>query len=551
MRISTAQFYEASAANYQRNYANVIATNEEVSSQVKLNTAADDPVGAARSLQLTQKNALLSQYKTNITTINQNATQAETALQGIQNSLQRAQELILDSSSGAKTDLDRQANAQELSQIQQTVLGLMNSQNANGDYIFSGSKAKTPPYALNPDGSYSYKGDQTAIKLSVGDGISLASNSTGWDAFEQAVNTTPTAATWAGSGTDDGKAVLSGGVVTNAAAYQASFAQGQPYTITFVSSTQLKIFDSSTPPKDVTNEASRGGAVNPSGPSNQTISFRGLEINLNINLTDADRANQATQDLALAGDATATPPVAPHAFTLGLSPSNVSTTRSAGNPSTTVISKVAVTDQTAYNNSFPAGGGAVLIFNSPPPPAAATDPSTSFSLYAAPYTAGDTPVGGGNITGTPPTATAAGVTFTLAGTPQGTDQFAVQANTTQTQNVLNTLGSVIKVLNTPVDGNPVATQKLQASMISALGNIKSAIDQTGSTMSAGGARQNAASDQETTNDSLTSNNSLEQAGIVNADPVESIARLTLQQTMLTASQLVFTRMSSLDLFSKL
>lgn len=549
MRISTAQFYEVSAANYQRNYANVIATNQEVSSQVKLNTAADDPVGAARSLQLTQQNALLSQYKTNISTINQNATQAETALTGIQNSLQRAQELIIDASTGAKTDEDRQANAQELQQIQATVLGLMNSQDSNGDYIFSGSKAKTPPYSMGADGTYSYQGDQTQIKLSVGDGISLASNATGWDAFEQALNTTRTATTWTGSGADDGKAVLSGGIVTNATAYQSTFAQGQPYEITFTSGSQLKIVDASG--NDVTTEASQGGAFNPANASNQTITFRGLELNLNINLTDADKASPATESLALAGDPSAIPPVAPHSFSLSLTPSTVSTTRSAGNPSTTVVSQVAVTNQTAYNNAFPAGGGAVLRFDSPAPPALPTDPSTTFSLYAAPYVAGATPVGTGTITGTPPTATAAGVTFTLAGTPRGTDQFAVQANTTQTQNVLNTLGAAVKALMTPADGNVTATQKLRASMDSALGNIKSAIEQAGSAISAGGARQNAASDQDTTNDSISSNNSLEQASIVNADPVESIARLTLQQTMLTASQLVFTRMSSLNLFSKL
>lgn len=533
MRISTSQFYEASAANYQRNYANVIATNEEVSSQVKLNTAADDPVGAARALQLGQQNALLSQYKTNVNTVNENATQSETALTGIQTALQRAQELIIDAASGAKTDLDRKANADELSGIQATILGLMNSQNANGDYLFSGSKAKTPPYSLNADGSYSYQGDQTAIKLSVGDGLQLASNTTGWDAFEQAVNTTRTAATWSGVGTNDGKAVLSGGIVTNSTAYAATFDEGQPYTISFDTGTQLKIFDKGG--NDVTTEASQAGAVNPANASNQTVTFRGLELNLNINLTDADKTSAATQTAALAN----------HSFTLGITPSSVTTTRSAGNTSTVVISKAAVTDPTAYNNSFPAGGGAILRADGPATPPTA---ATTFSLYAAPYTSDSKPVATGISFATP---IAAGITFTLAGTPNSGDQFAVQANTTQTQNVLNTLTAAIKALNTPADGDVVATQKLRASMDSALGNVKSAIEQAGSARSAGGSRQNAAADQDTTNDSLTSNNSLEQAAIVNSDPVDAIARLTMQQTMLTASQLVFTRMSSLNLFSKL
>lgn len=45
MRISTSQFYESTAANYQKNFANVVKTSEEASSLVRVNTAADDPVG--------------------------------------------------------------------------------------------------------------------------------------------------------------------------------------------------------------------------------------------------------------------------------------------------------------------------------------------------------------------------------------------------------------------------------------------------------------------------------------------------------------------------
>jgi flagellar hook-associated protein 3 FlgL len=69
MRISTGQFYESSAANYQRNFANVVKSSEEASSLVRVNTAADDPVGASRLLQLGQQASMLDQYSSNMTTI--------------------------------------------------------------------------------------------------------------------------------------------------------------------------------------------------------------------------------------------------------------------------------------------------------------------------------------------------------------------------------------------------------------------------------------------------------------------------------------------------
>ena len=188
MRISTAQFYEASATNYQRTYNNVITTGNEVASQVKLNTAGDDPVGAARVLQLAQQSSMLDQYKTNISTVNSNMTQAETALSSISDALQTARELVIRASNGTFTDADRKANASELTQLQAQIVGVMNSQDVNGQYLFSGAKSTTPPYALNSDGSYSYQGDQTSMNLPIGDGLSVAGNTTGWDAFEQAIN---------------------------------------------------------------------------------------------------------------------------------------------------------------------------------------------------------------------------------------------------------------------------------------------------------------------------------------------------------------------------
>ncbi|RML22391.1 Flagellar hook-associated protein FlgL, partial [Pseudomonas syringae pv. maculicola] len=96
------------------------------------------------------------------------------------------------------------AKAAELKQYQSQILGLMNSQDANGQYIFAGSKSSAPPYAQNADGTYSYSGDQTSVNLAIGDGLVLPSNTTGHEAFEQAVNTTRTSSTLLSPATDDG-----------------------------------------------------------------------------------------------------------------------------------------------------------------------------------------------------------------------------------------------------------------------------------------------------------------------------------------------------------
>ena len=545
MRISTAQFYETSAANYQRTYSNVNKSADQVSSGVKLNTASDDPVGASRVLQLQQSTSVLTQYQSNVNAVNNNYAKGESAFDAIGTAMQRVQELTVQAGNGGYSDKDRQATAEELKQLQSQIFGLMNSKDADGTYLFAGSKISTPPYAINSDGSYTYQGDQSRVNVDIGDDITVATNTTGWDAFETAANTARTTVALTTPATDDGLLSLSNGVVASSPKYNASFVSGQPYTITFLSSTQYQITDKDN--NDVTSETAANGKFSygtaDGTPATQTISFRGLDVNLNVNLTADQRKDSTAADAAVG----TTAPL--RTYTLGVSPSNISTTRAPSNGSDSVITNTKITDQKAFNENFPAGA-AVLKFTS----------TTDFEMYAAPYSASSKPVAQGSLVTSatmPPvtTATAAGVQFTLSGSAPQTatvgDQFTAQATSQQSQNILNTLSNLITALTTPADGNTAATQKLQASLAAAIGNVTSAKEHMDSARSEAGARAATATAQQTTNQNQLDNAKLEADKITAADPAEAITQLTLQKTMLEASQLVFTKVAMLNLFSKL
>lgn len=520
MRISTAQFYESSAANYQKNFANVVKSSEEASSLVRIKTAADDPVGASRLLQLGQQASMLDQYEANTNTIKATLGTAEAVMTNINSVLQRARELAVGAGNAGYTDEDRQANASELGQIEEQLLSLMNSKDENGKYIFAGSKGDTVPFTRNNDGTYSYNGDQVTLDLAIGDTMSMATNSTGWDAFQKAINTSRSEVTMTAPAVDDGRVTLSDGQVSSNVTYNSKFRSGEPYTVDFVSGTQLLITDSSG--NDVTAEASQGGAFDPASKSGQAVTFRGVELTLNINLS--------------AGDTAAT--VLPgHTFTLAAKPDTFTATASPGNTSTAQITDRSITDSAAYHASFPSGS-AILKFTS----------ATDFELYAAPLTANSSPVSSGTMVGS--VATASGVSFTVSGTPAADDQFSIAVNTHETQNILDTVSQLKTALNTPTNGDAIATQKLQASLASGIANLASGTDQLSSALSSVGGRGAALETQSDTNQSLILANAQTQSSIRDSDAAEVMTRLTLQQTMLQASQLAFSKIAQLGLFNK-
>ncbi|MHA6196519.1 flagellar hook-associated protein 3 [Pseudomonas wadenswilerensis] len=524
MRISTSQYFESSAANYQRNYSNVVKSGEEASDLIRVRTAADDPVGAARLLQLDHQSSLLEQYATNTTSVRNSLTQAETALNSINTLLQRVNELALGAGNATFTDTERKATATELGKLEEQLLSLMNTRDENGQYLFSGSKGETEPFSRNADGTYSYNGDEGELQLQVGDMLTMAANNSGATAFQQALNTNRTQTTLTAPTPDDGRVRLTDGQMSSATGYNDQFRSGQPYTVTMLSSTQFKITDSAG--TDVTTEATNSGTFDPSTTGGSSISFRGVDLRLNINL----QAGDTNPDAVVAG----------HTFTLESKPDTITGVRSPGNASSAQVSSTQVVDADKYAKAFPSGG-AVIKFTS----------ATDFELYAQPLGPDSRPVANGTLAGTPPTATAAGVQFTFSGAPGANDQYSVQVNKHQTQNILDTVSQLRQTLEKPIDGSVAGQQQLRESLDAAIANISSGQNQLAYTVTSIGARGKALDLQELANESLSIANSTTQSSIRDSDPAEVMTRLTLQQTMLQASQLAFSKISQLSLFNRL
>lgn len=221
MRISTIQAFNNGVRGMQDNYSAVTRTQEQVNSGKRLLSPADDPVASVRLLQLGQEASKLNQYKDNLTAATNSLAQEEGILNSVNNVLQRVREITLEAGNGALDSAARNALAQELKEREGELYGLMNSQNARGEYLFAGYRSDTQPFVKNPDGSYNYAGDEGQRLIQIGSAKSIAINDSGKSLFVDVanVNRVDTAA----YGTNTGDARISLGVVENKSHFDNEF----------------------------------------------------------------------------------------------------------------------------------------------------------------------------------------------------------------------------------------------------------------------------------------------------------------------------------------
>jgi len=540
MRISSVQSFNNGVSGLQRNYANVTRTQEQISSGNRILTPADDPVASVRLLQLDQQQAVLGQYKDNLTAAKNSLAQEETTLTSTVNVLQRIRELTVQAGGGALSAADRKSIAKELGERENELLSLMNSRNARGEYLFSGFLGKTEPFVRNPDNTYSYQGDEGQRSVQVASSTNVAINDNGRRLFESAINAdrvdsellTPTAPT-------PQRIFMSPGLIDDNDAFNSSFRAGEPYRLEFVSGTEFRLYDSAN--TDVTAEITGGGVIDPDTSSGNVINFRGMRFQLDVVLQPGD--NDLNLDSLLADTATpGTPGPNTHSFTLQTTPTDFAVTRSSANTSAAVVSNGTITtpaDQAQFDARFPTSG-VLLRFN-----------GASFDVYSQPYKAGNPILDSPAITvGPPDTVNVFGVTLEVSGTPNAGDDFAVQPQFQEQRSILNTIARLRQALESS-PSTPAGNLATRDEVNIALKNLDNGLGQVLEVQTEIGARLNLVESTGNDNEDVTLVNKAVQAELRELDYAEALSRLSFQTIVLEAAQQSYVKIAGLNLFDQL
>lgn len=192
IRMGTAQLYATGLKGMTDMQRQVNRTQEQIASNQRMLTPADDPLAATRVLQLDQELRQTDQYDRTLSALENRLEREEGALDGVSDLMQRAQELISEAGNGAMNAEQRGYLAVELQGIVDNMAQFMNTKDAGGEYIFAGYQGSTEPFVKGDDGRYSYQGDEGQRQVRIGPATMVAANDSGKALFMDIPAAAPT-----------------------------------------------------------------------------------------------------------------------------------------------------------------------------------------------------------------------------------------------------------------------------------------------------------------------------------------------------------------------
>jgi len=181
MRVSTSYIFDQNLTAMMNQQTELGKTQLQVSTGKRILNPSDDPAGSVQILNLKREFSVTEQYLSNADKAENKQTLEDSSLQSVTGILQRVRELAIQGLNDTNTQKDRQAIAQEMDQLNEQLLGLANTRDSNGDYVYSGFNSNTQPYATI---NGAYLGDEGQRNMKVGAGVLIETNDPGNAIFE-------------------------------------------------------------------------------------------------------------------------------------------------------------------------------------------------------------------------------------------------------------------------------------------------------------------------------------------------------------------------------
>ena len=499
MRISTNTMFESNVAGMGQQQSLMLRTQQQISTGQRILSASDDPAAAAQALVVSQSDAMNTQYTTNRNAAQTTLSLSESTLQSVTNLLQAVKSTAVDAGNGSYNNSDRASLATQLSGQLQDLIGLANSTEGNGNYLFSGFLSRTQPFANTPAG-IGYFGDSGQRNVQVSASRQVASSDSGADVFMRIRNGNGTFVTQAAPA-NTGSGIISSGSVLDPAAIT-----GDSYAIAFGGLTA----------QAAAGNTGTGAISTPTVINQAAVTGNDYSVVFGAGGTTYSVTNTTT-GLPVAGMA-GQPYVSGQGIAFDGLQFNIkdgATPFAAGDSFTVASPGYTVTDTTTATQVLPA------------------PPTTGRLLYAD----------GQAIS-------FGGMQVAIQGTPASGDTFTVTPSANES--IFKTISDLITTQNTPVPGTGTGgSTSLTNNLNHALDSLNNALNNVLTTRSSLGSRLNEISALQTTGDNLGVQYKQALSQLQDVDMTKAISDLTQQKMGLQAAQQSFAAVSTLSLFNYL
>jgi len=269
MRISSSSIFENNTTQLNKLQSQLSKTQMQLSTMKRVVVPSDDPIAASRALEVTQSQEINEQLATNRSNARSSLNLVEQALHNATGLIQQTQTLVVNAGNGSMKLEDRLVLATELEGRLTDLLGVANTADGVGGYLFSGYRLDTQPFSRTATGAM-YHGDQGQRELQVGSARKIAISDSGSSVFENNATGNGKFQTQA-AGANAGTGVISSGTVTNPALpihnYTISFTvAGTPEVTTYDATDTTTV-----PPSAVATGTFKSG---------EPIAFNGISFNI-------------------------------------------------------------------------------------------------------------------------------------------------------------------------------------------------------------------------------------------------------------------------------
>ncbi len=268
MRISSNSMFNYNVDMMNQLQAQLTQTQEQAASGIQLLNAASDPVAYTQAMLLKQTDAITNQQAANITSATNTLSIAGNTMMSATNLLQSIRSNVLTVEGSATSPGTLATMASTLKGQLQQLMGLANSTDGAGNYLFGGFRSGSAPFSVNANGTVVYSGDTGQQLVQVSSTRQIAVSDNGASVFMNIKNGNGSFATSAATA-NTGAGTIDVGSVINPANLT-----GDSYSISFAVSggtTTYTVTDTTTNTAVASNQPYTSG---------QAISFAGMQVSI-------------------------------------------------------------------------------------------------------------------------------------------------------------------------------------------------------------------------------------------------------------------------------